>query len=259
MKVKIIGLFLFLLLVTNPLVASPIATNKKPVTGESITYYTENYPPANFIENGEPKGISIDTLKALWKHLKKPEQEIFFVPWVRGYRFTLDKSNTALFTMSRTPAREKLFKWVGPLFNSTHVLIAKKSKKLQFSTLGQTFYHKVATVEGDISEISLQQIGFPAYNMAKVAEAKQGFIMMQSDRVDMIALSIHGFYHLAKELNFNPNDYVQVWRINKIGNYIAFNINTPDSVITELQQAFNNIEAERTSIKKRYELPIEEY
>lgn len=254
MKVKIICLFLFILLA-----AKPLAANQHPVTVENITYYTESYPPANFIENGEIKGISIDTLKAIWKQLKKPEQEILFVPWVRGYRFTLDKSNTALFTMSRTPARESLFKWVGPLFNSTHVLIAKKSKNFQFSSLGQVFYHKVATVEGDISEISLQQVGFPSYNMAKVAKAKQGFLMMQSDRVDMIALSIHGFYHLAQELNFNPDDYEQVWNINKIGNYIAFNINTPDSVINTLQQAFDEIQTERIKIKKRYKLPIEEY
>jgi len=253
-KVKMKRIFLLLLLIVPPLVAS---SNSLDI--DDITYYTENYPPANYIENGELKGISIDTIKAVWKHLNKPEQDILIVPWARGYRFTLEKANSALFTMSRTPAREHLFKWIGPLFNSTHVLIAKKSKNYDFTTLGQVFYHSVVAIEGDISEISLLQVGFPAYNMAKVAEAKQGFLMMQSDRVDMIALSIHGFYHIAKELNFDPNEYEQVWKINKIGNYIAFNKKTPESLIKTFQQAFDEIEPERIKIKQRYELPIEEY
>jgi polar amino acid transport system substrate-binding protein len=260
MEVKMILAFLLLFLVATPLVAAPpLVMNLSSVALDNITYYTENYPPANYSEDGELKGISIDTLKALWKSMNRAERKILMVPWSRGYRFTLDSPNTALLTMSRTPAREHLFKWVGPLFNSTHVLIAKRSKNYNFTNLGQIFSHNVVAVQGDISEISLQQVGFPAHNMAKVAEQKQGFLMLESDRVDMLAVSIHGFYHLAKEFNIDQNDYEQVWTLNKIGNYIAFNNNTSDSLISSYQQAFNNIEAERIKIKKRYELPIEEY
>ena len=226
---------------------------------ENITFYTENYPPANYTENNKLKGISVDTLKALWKHLDLPEQEILLVPWARGYRFTLDNSNTALFTMSRTQSRENLFKWVGPVFNSTHVLIAKKSKNFNFSSLGQIFYHRVATVQGDISEISLHQVGFPLSNMATVSELKQAFLMMQSDRVDMIVVSIHGFAYLAKQLNFDASEYEQVWQINKVGNYFAFNINTPDEAIQLYQKAFDDTVKQRLNIKKQYELPEAEY
>lgn len=232
---------------------------QSPLLKENITFYAENYPPANYVVNNELKGISVDTLKAIWKHLKISEQEIQVVPWSRGYRFTLDKSNTALFTMSKTQTRQSLFKWVGPVFNSTHVLIAKKSKDFQFSTLGKVFYHNVATVEGDIAEISLHEVGFPSSNMAKVSQIKQAFLMMQSDRVDMIAVSIHGFSYLSKQLGFDEGDYEQVWQINKIGNYFAFNINTPDEVIQTYQKAFDDIAKQRLSIKESYELPLAEY
>lgn len=36
--------------------------------------------------------------------------------------------------MSKTQPRENLFKWVGPIFHSTNVLIAKKSKNFNFNT-----------------------------------------------------------------------------------------------------------------------------
>lgn len=254
MKTFILKLFLVFFLVLPQLKAF-----QHPSPLENITFYTENYPPANYPVNNKLKGISVDTLKAIWKHLNIPEQEILLVPWARGYRFTLDKSNTALFTMSKTQPRENLFKWVGPIFHSTNVLIAKKSKNFNFSNLGQTFYHTVATVQGDISEISLHQVGFPSSNMAKVSQLKQAFLMMKSGRVDMMVVSIHGFAYLAKQLNFNTNDYEQVWLINKTGNYLAFNINTTDEVIQAYQQAFDDIAKQRLSIKEYYELPKAEY
>ena len=233
--------------------------SKTHASTEDVRFYTENYPPANYIEDGELKGISVETIKALWKHLNIPEKEIIVVPWARGYRFTLDKNNAALFTMSKTQPRESLFKWVGPIFHSTHVLIAKKSKKYNFENLGQVFYHKVATVQGDISEISMHQIGFPSFNIASVTELKQAFLMMQSDRVDMIVVSIHGFSHLAKQLGFDANEYEQVWEVNKIGNYLAFNINTPEEVINNYQKAFDEISEQRIKIKESYKLPKAEY
>jgi len=225
----------------------------------ATTFYTEIYPPANFFEEGKLKGITVDTLKAIWKEVGYPEQEINIVPWARGFRFTLDKSNSALFTMSRTPPREKLFKWVGPIFNSTHVLMAKKSKRFSFTKLSEIFNYKIAAVRGDISEISLNQVGFPDHNMAKVSEIKLAFKMMKADRVDMIVTTIHGFDHLAQQLKFSSDDYEQVWQVNKYGNYIAFNNQTPDSVINLYQNALNNISKQHQLIKEKYKLSIKEY
>ncbi|MBA6341015.1 transporter substrate-binding domain-containing protein [Colwellia sp. MB02u-10] len=225
----------------------------------NITFYTENYPPANYLINDELKGISVDTLKAIWKNLDIPEQKVLLVPWARGYKFTLDKSNTALFTMSKTQPREKLFKWVGPFFHSTHVLIAKKSKNFNFSNLQQVFNHTVAAVKDDISGISLHKMGFPASNLAEISQLEQAFLLMQSDRVDMMVTSIHAFEHLAKKNNLNTNAYKQVWQVNKTGNYLVFNINTPDHIIQSYQRAFDNIAKQRLTIKQQYELSPAEY
>lgn len=226
---------------------------------KKVTFYSELYPPANYIENGELKGITIDTLKAMWRYLDIPEQEISVVPWSRGYRFTLNDENTALFTMSRTHSRENLFKWIGPVFQSTHVLIAKKEKQFDFEKLGEIFYHKVAAVRGDISEIALLQIGFPEYNMAKVSELKQAYLMLESGRVDMMVATIHGFAYLAKQEGFDAKRFQHIWEVNKVGNHIAFNIDTSDKILAKYQQAFEAIADQRIRIKEQYALPKEEY
>lgn len=224
-----------------------------------FTFYTESYPPANYYDNGELKGITIDTLKLIWKTMGIKEHDIMVVPWARGYRNTLNNKNSALFTMSRTQAREPLFKWVGPVFNSVHVLMAKKEKKIKVDSLGHLFEYRVATIRGDISEISLQQIGFPDFNLAKVTDLERALYMMLSDRVDMMMVSIHGFKHLTKQLNVDSNLFEPVWRVNKVGNYIAFNKDTPTSTIESYQSVFDALQKERDKIKEKYTLPEEEY
>jgi polar amino acid transport system substrate-binding protein len=231
----------------------------KPNTLPKITFYTEFYPPANYMENDKLVGISVDSLRLIWAEQGISEQPILLVPWARGYRNVLKTPNTALFTMSRTPAREDMFKWVGPLFNSVHVLMAKKTSGLKFDNFGDVLNYRVATVQGDISQISLQQIGFPESNMAKVTDLERAFVMMKLGRVDMMMVSIHGFQHLTKLLNVDSSNFEQVWQVNQIGNYIAFNLQTPDKVIESYQKAFENVADKRTLIKQEYYLPEIEY
>jgi polar amino acid transport system substrate-binding protein len=113
-KVIYYSLTFLLLILSN----SSVAENKLNLKSHDlpqVTFYTESYPPANYMENDKLVGISVESLKLMWANLGMSEQNVFLVPWARGYRNVLKTPNSALFTMSRTYAREHLFKWVGPL------------------------------------------------------------------------------------------------------------------------------------------------
>ncbi len=83
---------------------------------DDLIYMAEDYAPANYLENGKLKGISVQILKLMWEKMGYPEQQVVVYPWARGYFYIKTKKNHVLFTMSRTKEREKLFKWVGPIF-----------------------------------------------------------------------------------------------------------------------------------------------
>jgi polar amino acid transport system substrate-binding protein len=225
----------------------------------SVEFYAEDYPPANFYENQELKGLSVDTLRLMWQALDIKPKKIAIVPWARGYKNVLNQPNSALFTMSRTPARERLFKWVGPLFSSVHILVAKKSRHFQFDHVSQVVEYRVATVRGDISQILLQQIGFPEVNMAKLPDLRTAFLMMQSDRVEMMIVSVHGFKHLLEQMGVDEGGYEQVLFLNKSSNYIAFNKSTSDTVVAAYQSALDGLGRVRDEIKTKYGLPNLEY
>ncbi len=115
---KIYMVFLFLLLLTS--VFSQSFTN--------LVFYTEDFPPFSFLSDKKIQGISVDVLYKLIEksNVNRTDINLQLIPWARAYRYLQNTPMTCLFTTSRTPAREGLFYWVGPINTSKLVLIGKK-------------------------------------------------------------------------------------------------------------------------------------
>ena len=97
--------FLFCLLLCVP-VSSLLANSI-----ETLDYITEQYAPYNYQdESGIPQGMAVEVLNKVWEVLDIPPQKIDIFPWARGYSLALNKKNTLLFSTTRSPSREDLFK-----------------------------------------------------------------------------------------------------------------------------------------------------
>jgi len=85
---------------------------------EAMAWYTEEYPPYNYKgDDGLPTGISVDILMAAFKKIsvRLTPEDIKIVPWNRSYKFIQKKPKTALFSMTYTPERLAIMKFVGPV------------------------------------------------------------------------------------------------------------------------------------------------
>jgi len=252
---------LILLCFTLPLSVRLCSANEidiKSLAAET-SYFTEDYAPGNFKSRSKLVGISVDTLKLIWQTLGVAEQPVSVVPWARGYRTVLNSENTMLFSMARTVEREDKFKWVGPIFSSTHVLVAKSSRDFSVEKLEQLFQFRAAALRNDIAEVSIRNMGFPSRNLVQVADLKQAYFMLRSDRVDMMVVSVHGLSHILNKYQESMDKYQLIWQINRVDNYFAFHRDTPEPLIQAFQQAFDAIEEERNEIKRQYNLPAEEF
>src|SRR6202035_2593591 len=85
----------------------------------ALTLTTEEYPPYNMLDERtkEPTGITVDKVVELMHRAHEPFTMISY-PWSRAYRLALQMEDTCVFSTSRTPEREALFTWVGPLAQS---------------------------------------------------------------------------------------------------------------------------------------------
>lgn len=207
---------------------------------EDITYLTEEYYPFNYTEDGKIKGLSADLLRLIWDRLEIPQQEIESMPWARAYDRAQFEPNTALFSMARSPEREAMFKWVGPIMVVRFVLIAKKEKHIAITDLTQLAGFSIGTMREDISDTILTPYG-KKNTIEPLADMRQNIKKLLKDRLDMVAYEENAWPHLLTRLGLDPNDFETILVLKKIPVYYAFHPNTPPEVIARLQQALDLI------------------
>jgi ABC-type amino acid transport substrate-binding protein len=85
----------------------------------TIQIYTESYPPLTYMNiYGEITGYGSEVAKEIMKR-NSIYADIKISTWNNGYDLALINPNFCLFTMDRTPLRENLFHWVGPIGTNT--------------------------------------------------------------------------------------------------------------------------------------------
>ena len=107
-----------------------MATSLLAQTVDDLIFVTEEYPPFNFTADGKRQGIATDTLVEMLKLAgsNQTRADIAFLPWARAYNLAVNKQNVLLYSTTRTEAREKLFKWVGPILKSSLFSLPEKMR-----------------------------------------------------------------------------------------------------------------------------------
>lgn len=92
----------------------------------ALNLVTEEYPPFNMrdVKSGAFNGIAVDKVKELM-HRSKQAYSLKLFPWSRAYQLALQIEDTCVFSTTRTPEREALFRWVGPLVQNNWMIFAR--------------------------------------------------------------------------------------------------------------------------------------
>lgn len=214
---------------------------------DDLLYITENYPPYNFNEKGELKGIAIDLmvlmLQKMNAHVKRSDIKMY--PWVRGYYSVQNMPNTVLFTMVRSRSRDKLFKWVGPFSQHEIVLVGRKNMAIKIATSTEAARYNIGVVKNDIAEFTLKEHQVPSERIFAVPYPEQSVKMLNSGHIDLWAQGEVVALWLLKQAGLNQDNFEVKHRFGVVGdNYFAFHKDTPDHLILQFQQALNQLKAD---------------
>lgn len=224
---------------------------------EDLVYTAENYPPANYFENGQLKGASVEILRLVWSKMGYPEQPIQVLPWARGYKLAQTEPNHVLFSMSRTKEREHLFQWVGPIFTARHVLVGLADRKdLQINALADAKQYKIGTIRKDIGEIALLNAGFDRKKLESVASLEQNVKKLIRGRIDFMCQSEAAIRKLSKIFQYDQKLFKTYYVVNEIRNYYAFHKGIPFELIQRIQNAFDQLQDERAAILQKYDMGL---
>jgi len=222
----------------------PSAISDESIQSVPLKIYTEDSPPANYLKNGKPAGMSVEIVREILKRLGK-KVNIEIVPWARGYSIALTRPNVALFSTTRLPQREKLFKWVGPLYTQMWGFYAKKGSGLQIDSLEEAKkVTSIGTYLNDAKEQFLKKRGFA--NLITTNKNISNIKHLMKGDIDLWVSSDLNMPYLAGQAGVSPEQLEVVYAFRSVENYIAFSNKTPDAVVAAWQKTLDEIKRDGT-------------
>ncbi|WP_147818936.1 substrate-binding periplasmic protein [Salidesulfovibrio onnuriiensis] len=209
---------------------------------QDIMIVTEHAPPLNYLKKDEVKGLGTEIVEAMMQKLGV-DFPIFVMPWARGYEMALRDANVALYSTTRTPERERLFQWVGPLLKERWVIYARQDSHIRIDSLEDAKeVGKIGTYIDDVKEQFLQKNGF--MNLDSVRNDSMNPGKLVAGRIDLwisSSLSAPYFMRLAK---VNRGSIKEVFSFNESTLYLAFSLKTDPAIVKKWQDAYDELEAE---------------
>lgn len=93
---------------------------------QTLTLTTENYPPFNIVDpkSGAISGVATEKVLEIMRRANE-KYTLSAYPWSRAFQMGQSEPNTCVFSTTRTPEREALFKWVGPLVKNSWLIFGR--------------------------------------------------------------------------------------------------------------------------------------
>jgi len=208
---------------------------------------TEEYPPYNYQENGELKGLAVELLGASIQNIPEfPEFEMKIFPWPRAYQTLLHSPDTMLFSMTRTPEREPLFKWAGPIASTRIVLLAKKDSHIKIDSANDLSQYVIGAIQDDIGDQSLRKIK-NSLNILYPNSVDSLLKMLDANRIQLLAYEQNVLNWFLTEQQYDLTQFEQVFLLEESQLYYAFNQSVSDALVAKIQAAIDQIKTNTTA------------
>ncbi len=212
-----------------------------PGSTDGITYMTEEYPPINFVQDGKLTGLSVETLRLVWKEMGRKPQPIEVLPWARAMKRLETEPNTVLFGASWSLERAQRFKWVKPFHSDSLVLLARKNSDATVASPAELGAYKVTTLIDDIAEQMLLKKGAPTSSLERTTQYSSCLQMLAKGRVDFAAVSMRALDRWLANAGLEMDEFKVVLEFHRsVGGYM-FSQGTPDETIEEFQVALDKV------------------
>ncbi|MFY7864271.1 substrate-binding periplasmic protein [Roseateles sp.] len=190
---------------------------------------SEEFPPINFSQEGVPKGLAVEVVQEIQRRLGR-KQSIEFMPWARAFREVKGSGTVALFSMARTPDREKQFKWVGPIviFYSSIYAPAQNGMRLR-SMDDAKKASSVLVVRDWFTAEELKTLGFQ--NLRPVNDPVTAIKMLLAKRAPFYATERLSMPQIMAKAGVSEDALEIVYSYASSEGYIAFSMDTPDAVV----------------------------
>lgn len=204
-----------------------------------LVYITESSASFNYVRHGRLQGPAVELLLAATAHAGSPvkRKDIQVQPWARAYRNARQGPNTVLFSTIRTPEREEIFKWVGPIGSERDVLIGLRSRHFEISSPNELKLYKTGAVRDDVGEEILLELGVSPKNIVLTSHVNNLAKMLSASRIDLWMFGEEGWRETLKTLGIESSMFEVVYRFERKEYYFALSPDVDASLAQQLQES----------------------
>ncbi len=216
-----------------------LSVSLRAAAADKIVLHTEDYPPYQTKDaNGVVTGDNVKVVVELFKRAGIPI-EIKMDTWKKSFEAAKKNAEQAVFSTTRNPEREALFKWVGPISVSRSVFMAKASRKIELKKLEDAFSYKIGGVKEDSKTLFLVKQGA---KVDAVDQDAKNAKRLQKGEIDLWATGYISGMKFAKDIGFDDIEEVFVFREDY--HYIALNLETKTQLVLELNRILDTMRSE---------------
>nr|WP_314582816.1 transporter substrate-binding domain-containing protein [uncultured Pseudomonas sp.] len=212
----------------------------------SIRVVTEELPPYNMTRDGQLTGMSTEVVQAVLKQVNV-QASIQSMPWARAYDLALHDPDVLIYSITRTPEREHLFKWVGTIASSRWYIYSAASHPISLRDLNDARDWQTATVNDDVGEQFLIGRQFVIGKQLQSSNRYElNYQKLQTGHVDLWISDELNADYLARQAGDEPErTLVQSLRVRELeeagGFNMAFSAGTADATVQLFQDGLNAI------------------
>jgi polar amino acid transport system substrate-binding protein len=205
----------------------------------AVQLITEHNPPAEYLDNeGNVSGVTVDLVKLLMQRLDE-KGSFTIMPWSRGLLYAQSEPETILFETVKTPAREQLFQWVGPL-KQYQIWLYSRSDRADSLLSSEQLSHKNIACSYRNSAINedFRRLGFRENeNFILTAKVGDCASMLSLGRVDLIAVSELMIDEIITQLAGDNIELKPIRQLSQRERYLAFSLDMSKQRVKRWQQA----------------------
>ena len=228
---------------TPALLLAAVCQLAVPALAADISAYTEELPPLNY-QNGSQVGGFATELLQLTMRQAGYSVDIQLQPWARAYRTVLEGPDRLIYSITRTPEREPLFHWVGPISPRQIKLYRLSSRNdIQIHSEADLMRYKLGAMFESAAAKKLAGFGLqPERGLDLSASDEIALKKLMLDRTDMVAMLDWAMAWQLKQQKIDPRRVRPVWLLDGSSQYwFALSRGTPQYKVKRLQTALNQI------------------
>ncbi len=204
-------------------------------------------PPLSFSVDGKPTGFCVEVVEEIQRRIAD-QARIHEMPWARAYGMAQGTTPLVLICPKRTPEREALFKWVGPLRLSSFNLYALSKSRLRIDSLQAAGrVDGIVVVRESFMDRKLKEEGL--FNLETVNNSMMALRMLLAGRCSLMAIDHEQLQTLLEQAHVGADEIEQVFSAAPTRSYLLFSKVTADPVIANWQAALDAMKSDGSFAK----------